>query len=471
MNFAFHRILLTAVCLCVLTATGSAADTPVEVKHFRQLFIDDLVIEELSNVQLTLHQPTKHPHNPVLRADKPWEARSVALYGTVLYDQEDQIFKMWYRAIDDTVYACYATSRDGIRWTKPTLNVKSHKGSKANNIVLGGLAPKFYLDGFAVIKDHRDSDPNRRYKMLTYNGNRRFACMVSPDGIRWQGPTNAKKHDTGDVVSMYYDTQLSLYVGLLKRRAVVDGTKRRARLLSFSDDFTEWSQPEWALVPDGEDPADTHFYSHVAFMYEGLRVGYVTVLDKATELIDSRLCYSRDGKQWRRYRERKPLLPTGREGDFDSGMLLAGASGLIERDGRIWIYYSGYNTDHEGNLRGKGPAAGHIGLAHLRQDGFVSAEGGPQGGSVLTKPLVCSGSSLRINAQAKEGEIRAEMLDTKGRPIAGRDLSASEAFGGDALDVQLRWKGGSDRSCVGMPLRIRFHLKNAKLYSFRFAAE
>jgi hypothetical protein len=327
------------------------------------------------------------------------------------------------------------------------------------------------LDGFAVIKDLKDPDPERRYRMLTYNGNRRYACMVSPDGIRWHGPINAKQHDTGDVVSMYYDTGLGQYVGLLKRRAVVDGTKRRARLVNFSDDFVNWSEPEWALVPDDKDPADTHFYSHVAFMYEGLRIGYVTVFSSETELIDAQLCYSRDGTHWSRYRQRKPFLPTGREGSFDAGMLLADASGLVQREGKIWIYYSGYNADHAGRVRGEGPVEGHIGLAHLRQDGFVSADGGPEGGSLLTKPLVCSGPSLRINALANEGEVRAELLDPDGKPIADRDLAASEPFSGDALDVRLRWKGDSSDSHVGTPVRIRFHLKNAQLYSFRFAAE
>jgi hypothetical protein len=271
---------------------------------------------------------------------------------------------------------------------------------------------------------------------------------------------------------MYHDTGLGRYVGLLKRRAIVDGTKRRARLVSFSDDFSTWSEPQWALVPDDKDPADTHFYSQVAFMYEGMRIGYFTVFSKETELIDTRLCYSRDGKQWHQYRERIPFLPTGHdEASFDSGMLLAGGSGLIERDGKIWIYYSGYNTDHEGKLRSKGPAAGHIGLAHLRQDGFVSADAGPQGGSILTKPLVCSGPALRINALANEGQIRAELLDINGKPIAGRDLAASQSYSGDALDARLRWKGDNNQGYVGMPVRIRFDLKNAKLYSFRFAAE
>ena len=148
MNTGCLRTLLASTYLVSVTATSSTADDPIEVKHFRQMFVDDHVIDELSNVQLTLHEPSKYAQNPVLSQDKPWETRSVALYGTVLYDREDQVFKMWYRAIDDTVYACYATSRDGIRWSKPTLNVKSHQGSKENNIVLGGAGPQVLLGRF-----------------------------------------------------------------------------------------------------------------------------------------------------------------------------------------------------------------------------------------------------------------------------------------------------------------------------------
>ncbi|MDA1316373.1 MAG: hypothetical protein O2968_23915, partial [Acidobacteria bacterium] len=41
--------------------------------HGKQLFIDDFVIGELQGVQKTLNQPVKHPQNPVLIQDQPWE--------------------------------------------------------------------------------------------------------------------------------------------------------------------------------------------------------------------------------------------------------------------------------------------------------------------------------------------------------------------------------------------------------------
>jgi len=463
--------LLAAFACVGCCFVAAQAEDAIHVGHARQLFVDDGVVGELVDVKLTLHEPVKYAGNPVLRGDKPWEAGSVAIYGTVIYDEQDQLFKMWYRAIDDTCYACYATSTDGVHWEKPALGIKPHKGSTENNIVLGSVEPKFYLDGFAVIKDADEWDPARRYKMLTYNGDRRFATMVSPDGTHWRGPINRKQHDTGDVVSMYHDRGLGRYVALLKRRYVYeDGTKVRARLTAFSEDFVNWSEPAWALVPDDADRPSTHFYSHVAYPYQGIRIGCVTVFVKDTELIDTHLCVSRDGRTWQRYRERIPFLPNS-EGTFDGGMLLAGASGLVIREGKIWIYYCGYSTDHAGRDHGDSAITNGIGLAQLRLDGFVSADAGEQGGTLLTKPMVCSGTSLRINADAPEGEIRAEVLDAEGAPVPGCDVASALPFSGDLLDAKLGWNTDPGTEILGKPVRIRFHLKNAKLYSFWFSHE
>ncbi len=455
----------------LLACSADVGAAPLEVGHQHQLFVDDHVIAERSGITLTLHQPVKCKQNPVLRAEKPWESGSVAIYGTVFYDEQDECFKMWYRAIDDTCYACYATSKDGVHWDKPILNVKPHKGSTKNNIVLGSVKPKFYLDGFAVIKEPNEPDPKRRYKMLTYNGGRRFAAMISPDGIHWSGPINPKAHDTGDVVSMYYDTGLGKYVALLKRRWVFKDDqgktqKRRARLVSYSNDFVKWATPTWAIVPDEKDPPETHIYSHVATMYEGMRIGYISVFRKDTERVDVQLCSSRDGKIWQRYRERIPFIPAGPSGSFDSGSLYANASGLIRRDGKIWIYYCGYSTDHAGRQVGDGRPKNGIGLAHLRVDGFVSADAGKEGGTLLTRPMICAGSSLHINATAPKGRIRAEVLDSESRPIQGFEMDSSVPFWGDSLDAPLRWKSNEAKLPKCKPVRVRFHLANAELYSF-----
>lgn len=449
-----------------LTTVTAFAEEPPQVGQARQLFIDDLLIEDLSNVRLTLQQPTQYEGNPVLRADRPWEGDSIALAGTVLYDEEERIFKMWYRATGDSPRVCYATSPDGINWDKPVLNLKPYEGSMENNIVLGGPDSKFHPASFAVIKDRADPDPRRRYKMLTYHQRDRFACLVSPDGLQWDGPINPGEHETGNVVSMYYDGGLGQYVGLLQGRSTAQGTPR---LASFSDDFVRWSKPQEVLVPDKEDPPSAQLDAHVAFMYEGLRLGYLTLLRPDAGTTDTHLCCSRAGKTWHRYRERIPFLPTGPAKSWDADRVRADAGGLIVWDGRIWLYYTGGRNDPEGHPRGHSPPAGQIGLAHLRQDGFVSADAGVEGGYLLTKPLIAGGSSLRINADARHGRIQAELLDAAGKPIPGRELTSSIPFQGDALDAPLRWDSITTDELAGRPIRIRFHLRNASLYSFRFA--
>ncbi len=466
-------MLISTILLALTTSLPSQEAIPVS--HFRQLFVDDHVIAERDGVDLTLHQPAKHPDNPVLRAEHPWESKGVAIYGTVMHD--DGLFRMWYRAIDDTCYACYAESDDGVHWRKPVLNARPHRGSTENNIVLGG--PEFYLDGFAVIRDDHEWDLARRYKMLTCTHHRRFAAMISPDGLHWRGPINSPAPlDTGDVISLYHDTGLGKFVALLKRRFVYDAAqpgpeRKRARLVAYSDDLINWSEPSWALVPDEQDPPTTELYSHVAYMYQGMRIGYVTNFEVATERIDVELCTSRDGLSWHRYRERVPFIPNGPDRTCDAGMALAGASGLVIRDDRIWIYYLGADHDHEGQVDDGGePTPSGICLAQLRLDGFVSADAGPDGGTLLTKPLLCSGSTLRINADAPAGEIRAEFLDADGQPIPGRDLASAIPFTGDAVNTQLQWQPPSEGppSLIGQPISIRFHLRNADLYSFWFDA-
>lgn len=42
-----------------------------------------------------MHQPQRHPDNPILRGENPWESVA-SLYGTGFYYLQDSLFKMWY---------------------------------------------------------------------------------------------------------------------------------------------------------------------------------------------------------------------------------------------------------------------------------------------------------------------------------------------------------------------------------------
>ena len=67
------------------------------------------------------------------------------------------------------------------------------------------------------------------------------------------------------------------------------------------------------------------------------------------------------------------------------------------------------------------------------------------------------------------GSISVEIQDAAGVPLPGYGLAESEETFGDALERVVRWKSGSDVSrLAGQPVRLRFVLKDADLYSIRF---
>src|SRR5436305_5158703 len=65
------------------------------VIHGKQLFIDDYLIEEIKGAKKVLNQPVKHPRNPLIRQEKPWE-HSIT-YGAVAHDKADGLYKLWYQ--------------------------------------------------------------------------------------------------------------------------------------------------------------------------------------------------------------------------------------------------------------------------------------------------------------------------------------------------------------------------------------
>ena len=108
----------------------------------------------------------------------------------------------------------------------------------------------------------------------------------------------------------------------------------------------------------------------------------------------------------------------------------------------------------------------------LRQDGFVSASASLAGGSFTTRPLRFSGGHLLLNySTSAVGAIRVEVQETTGKPIPGFSLDDCAELFGNSLKRAVIWKQGADISALaGKPIRLRFELKDADLFSLRFAA-
>lgn len=128
-------------------------------------------------------------------------------------------------------------------------------------------------------------------------------------------------------------------------------------------------------------------------------------------------------------------------------------------NGRVRIYYGGSPTVHRGWKRN-----GLVCLATLRPDGFAGYEPSVRGqtGILETRPLVCTGAPLRVTADAQGGQIRVTAIDAKGFECDG-----CEPISSDVTDAKVTWRTGVDFAALkGKTVRLRFELKDAKLYAF-----
>jgi hypothetical protein len=106
----------------------------------------------------------------------------------------------------------------------------------------------------------------------------------------------------------------------------------------------------------------------------------------------------------------------------------------------------------------------------MRTDGFASIRAPYAGGELLTKPLRFTGRRLVLNySTSAAGSVRVEVQDEAGRPLAEFSGGEADEIVGDEITHVVTWKGRNDLSgLAGRAVRLRFILKDADLYSFRF---
>jgi hypothetical protein len=459
----------------------------------RHLFLDLHDVTQVEGLYRRLHVPRRHAANPILVGQDPWE-RFASLYGTVLRDPRDGLFKMWYltgpqsddfvqirgrRALGNCTLLAYAESRDGIHWVKPELNQVDFAGSTANNLIDVGRSN---CEGFAVLYDERDEDPSRRFKSFywEHGGLETFVehegrlvwgqgdgdgmwVSFSPDGVHWQNcaanPVIAKGSDTTQ--SLVWDERLRQYVAFGRMGA---GGRKIAR--STSVDGVDFAEPQLVFSPDELDEEGTQFYGMPLNIYEGVYIGMLWVYREGVDgRIDTSLATSRDGVHWQRVLDRQTFLPLGPRGSWEDGMVRVSQNYIVVGD-EIYFYYGGVQGEHAGRKfkqvdRTEQPA---LGLAILRRDGFVSFVAGEEEGMLLSKPLVVEGAELHVNATS-QGHLLVELTDDMGQPLPGY---TSLPMVKDRTDAIMRF----DRPLAalrGHRIRLRFRLKRADLYSYWFA--
>ena len=474
------RITIIATLVAAMSAGGAtAADAPAKSPDIRTryLLLDSRVIENTENAKLSVSMARKHPANPLFGEDKPWEQRYDNMCPSVIHDEADGLYKLWYdpfihdssakgmtleqrhttsyrirRREDGT---CYATSRDGLKWEKPELGLVEYEGGKANNLVLRGP------HGPGVFKDARDPDPARRYKMF----HARDVLRFSPDGLHWSEPKPCEGIDSNSDThnNMLWAPDIERYVAIVRLRSGADRRSgQRVVARSESTDLKTWTRAV-EVLRIGED--GRHAYSMPVFRYAGIYLGLVAVFRTKEDRVHTELAWSPDTLTWQRIDPGTPLIGNApSEGEYDWGCVYA-ADDPVLLDNEIRIYYLGSNGKHTSWRDG------FFCLATLPPDRWAGYEQVDRNlpAVVVTRPFKLDGNTLQVNVDAQAGDFRVEILDESGKPIpgfSGTDAPTSQRV--DDLRLVPRWQGGADLSSLaGKAVRLRFHLKNAKVYSFQ----
>ena len=457
-------------------------DWPLEIDSSSQLFVDDYLIASQHGLKRVVHSAKKHPDNPLIEPDKPWETRDaygsrVELYGAVMHDPAEGLYRMWYNAHD----VCYAISADGITWEKPELGLFDHDESSNTNICYRAHKGYEYVDSVNIFHRPDEPDPEKRYAMLVFQYETEVRpggmyLAYSPDGIHWtegerpvipgfsSKPKDPKvnREGVGDISQFIYDPKLGCYVGFLK--ILYHG--KRVCALSTSEDIIHWTRPRMILLPDEDDPEDMDFYALSGFPYESMWMGFLRVYRaEEHETIDIQLVSSRDGLHWDRVGNRESIIERGSKGLFDWGMLSVVPSPPLLIDNEIHIYYSGLAGLHTNRH-----SRACIGLATLRRDRFVSLHAEKTMGELITRPLDFDGTNLHLNADADKGYIRVGVLDGNGGQIEGFKLDECVSLTEDSLNHRVAWRGSDGlRDLAGHTIRFKFQFSKADLYSFNIS--
>jgi hypothetical protein len=477
------NILLRVPCILAGLLLGMPAAGVIQLGNRLELFVDDFLMERLDDVALKLHEPV---HAGVaLRFDRPWEG-SFCGYITIL--QDVNIFRMYYRGSpqvgrdgSEHEVTCYAESRDGITWTKPNLNLFEVHGTRDNNVLLAGQPP--FSHNFAPFLDGRPGVPAaERYKALAGTSEKGLFGFVSADGLRWRmlkpTPLLTKGAFDSQNVGFWSESEKCYAVYL---RTWTSGEFQGFRTVSraTSPDFLNWTDPVEMkfgdVAPEHLYTSQTHPYFRAPHLYIALPMRFMpgrkALTDAqartlgvspgyASDCAEAVFMTSRGGTQYTRTFLEGFIRPGLDPGNWASRAGLTALGVIPTGSSEISLYKQAHYAQ---------PSC-HLLRYTLRTDGFSSINAPFRGGQCLTRSFVFTGKELVLNfSTGAAGFVRVELLTAEGQPIPGFTLADTPELIGDDIERVVSWKAGTDLSkFAGQPVKLRFQMRDADLYSIRF---
>ncbi len=468
-----------ALAMAFADAASAAAAGPIDIGSRLELFVDNFLIDKLTGARLRLNRPT--PKEVAITFDAPWEGNCSAC-STVFRDGDK--FRMYYRCLDfdpktkkySKEKTAYAESSDGKVWTKPALGLYEFNGSKANNIIWQDVESHNFTP---FIDQNPNCAPDARYKAVGGPSRKTgMRILQSADGIHWKRiqPDPAITDGAFDSQNLaFWWPKMQCYVAYF--RTFSQGEYKGIRDISraTSKDFIHWTKTE--ALTYGDAPHE-HLYTNGIgpyFRAPHILMGFPKRFWPDRKRADhpfggvSEVIFmtSRDGTHFHRWQEAwiRPGLMKERwvnRNNITSYGMLVTQSDIPGTPDELSVYSKeGYYV---------GPC--RLRRYTLRIDGFVSVNAPYAGGEMITQPLVFAGKHLVINySTSGAGSIRVEIQDVAGKPIDGYALKDSPEIYGDEIEHVVAWKADNDvGKLAGKPVRLRFVMADADLYSIRFVS-
>ncbi len=467
-----------AVALCAMLTCTCTAQELLRIGTTKQVFVDGRFIQNARDVELVANKP-RLDGEKLLLPEHPWENQFIGAYTSVI--QEGDKVHLWYdaRSSDGKWSLAYAFSDNfGDTFVKPKLGVIEFKGSKANNLVLD------HSLGHHVFRMGPDAPASEKYGLFIHirsdqadaEAKAKLNCaFVSPDGIHWAPKGDVPFWKVGGDLHLdsqnivFWDTRLKKYVAFPR---LFNGKIGRAVGRCEADTFAGIPNCLNPKIVMARNPGETaQYYTSAAVQYPYATDAYFAfpaMLESESGAVYLGFAASRDGIKWNRF-DRKPLIDTGFDQTGkpiprDKGSIYAGY-GLTRKGDEISFYYTTLNCLHVMPP----PGTGIITRAKYRLDGFTSVDATEQAGHFTTPVLLFEGDGLEINFDgSKGGWVKVEILDAKGKPLAGHGPNKADRLTGDSVRMPVTWSGkGNSSPLRGRAVKLRFTIKQGKLYAFQ----
>ena len=447
----------------------------IHLESHRELFVDDFMLEKLDGANLKMCKP-RIEEIPLAGGG----------YNTVIY--ESGLYRLYYKKTlnpkrtytgNPWERVCYSESKDGVNFTKPDLGIINEKNGGFCNVILDETA---FCHNFSPFIDNRSNvSAKERYKALAGIWHNNFKSIqdddptfpadfeaglytfASADGIHWQ--RTSKKPVITSVELKAFDSQnvgfwsesedcYICYFRTWGPGGVKDGCRSIARTTSV--DFINWSEP--VHMHPNEKPEEfytsqTAPYFRAPHIYLAFPTRFMRDRGDSTDIL---FMSTRGGNSFdRTFRDAivRPGLDKTRWGNRSNYATL----NLVPLDKKRMCFYMFTN---------RGVASQ---MVVFRTDGVSSLSAGWKGGTVLTKPFTFKGGKLELNySTSVAGAVRCEMLAEDGSTLDGFSMNDCDFLVGDEISAYVSWRRGDLSTISGSPVRLKFELLEADVFSFRF---